>query len=221
MQIDKALQKASIALSIFLIATSSVWSAAARVPGLYNMGTGVTLGLIYNPASPAIDLRNIMGSTWNLSNGNRYLEKYLFKPPYQGSMLTYRQTEKAAAAHGLRALFGNDFKQNQLIAVEIFEPQVLTHNRNLFHLQSHQLINFSVHEPLLVRGQVNPENHQALIVATTMKKVLDNSINLQGIKQARYMHLRMGKLSLTEQGPRQPRTTSKASRPHHYTSRIQ
>ncbi len=170
--------------------------------GLFNNGTGATGGKTYIPASPAIDLRNIMGTSFNLSNGNLYPEKYLFTPPYPAGPKEYAYVKARAEQHGLVAFFGNAFDKEDGIAIEILNGNLNTSQPNMINLADNKLINFSINNNSLSaqprKGKSTAPavfDHHSSISHATLKKVLDDSINLNGVKEAHYA-VKMGNKSI-------------------------
>lgn len=174
-----------IYIAILVSVVFMVNPAYSTLPNFYSFGTGATLGKLYTPTSPAIDIRNIMDATWNLSDGNSYVEKYLFTPPYPASPKAQKIAKEHAAEQGLVALFGNAFMENELIEIEVCDNNVSSSQANIINLSGNKLINFSISNTSLKEQSV--ANHKSVITPATMEKVLDNTVNLSGIKQASHV----------------------------------
>ena len=176
----------------------------------YNSGGwGTTLGKVYTPTSQAIDIRNIMGSTWDLDIGNAMPEKYILKKPYPYSYKYYQAAKRNAEKQGAGSLVGNGFEPSGHVWIEK-TTLGYKHPKSMVNIYGDKLINF--YTTVVVTQKVSKRivvEEKILVTASVIKNVLDHSINMKGVKVANIAVMQSGRLLLMASSDLKYKSTKK------------
>jgi filamentous hemagglutinin family protein len=170
-------------------------------------------GITFGPGA-TVNVGGIIASTSDISNANFLAGKYIFDQPSATSGAIVNEGHIKAADYGLVALLGNRVENHGLIEAKLGSIALASGNKFTLDFYGDQLINFSIDEgtaPVSADGKPiknGVENSGTLLAnggsilvsAKAAQGVLDNSINMSGIAQAKSVAQRNGVIILDGSG---------------------
>lgn len=171
-------------------------------------------GIFFGPGS-VVDVGGIIASTSDISNENFNAGRYIFDRPSPTSAAVVNEGTIRAAQYGLVALVGTGVQNDGTIQANLGSVVLASGNKFTFDLAGDRLINFAVTEPATTRGigphgplrngvsnrgTILADGGRIIMTARAAQGVLDNSINMEGVAQARSVYQRNGEIILSGEG---------------------